>query len=165
MRALPCCDQSKTVNVLQLISQLCLPLQVDAEDDSQWTPLIIASSARHVDCVSELLDFRASAETSTAYQQTALHYAASRNRIQNISLLLKVGSSVTQQDKYGSTPLHRATSRGNLEVTRLLLEAKANPNAQDGKGNTPLHLAVEGSHRKVFDELNKECRRRPRYCE
>ena len=100
---------------------------MDAEDDSDWSPLTIASSAGHTDCVNLLLSHGANSKSTTANGQTPLHYAASRARIPIITLLLNAGAPVSVQDSLGSTPLHRAASQGHTEAVRLLLDGRADP--------------------------------------
>ena len=64
-------------------------------DDSGWTPLIIASSAGHIECVQLLLPLSPSLNSHTHTGQTALHYAASKNRLAIAERLITAGAKVT----------------------------------------------------------------------
>jgi ankyrin repeat protein len=55
---------------------------VDVEDDSGWTPLIIAASAGHKPCVELLLSLDADVNAENSTKSTALHYAASKNHVE-----------------------------------------------------------------------------------
>ena len=70
-------------------------LQVNDGDDSGWTPLIIASSAGHIECVQLLLSLSPSLDSHTHTGQTALHYAASRNRLAIAEQLITAGAKVS----------------------------------------------------------------------
>ena len=77
------------------------------KDDSDWTPLIIASSAGHLDIVRMLVERGASVNEVTAEGRSALLYAASKGRDSIVQFLLEKGADVNKADKLGATPLHR----------------------------------------------------------
>jgi len=86
---------------------------INARNDSTWTPLHAAAFSFHVfkfQCVQALLDKKADVNASS---------------------------------RLNSTPLHLACEKGAVETVKLLLQAKANPNARDRFDITPLHLAVQ----------------------
>ena len=80
---------------------------VNVKDDSDWTPLIIASSAGHLDIVRMLVERGASVNEVTAEGRSALLYAASKGRDSIVQFLLEKGADVNKADKLGATPLHR----------------------------------------------------------
>lgn len=143
----------RTHEILFSLSILCFHPQVNAKDDSGWTPLIIASSAGHSDCADLLITAGADLSCVTSNGQICLHYAASRNRVAIVETLIAAKVDVKARDNYGSSPLHRAASVGHLKVVKLLLKAGADPNAQDKEGNTSLHMAADGRNKEVFDNL------------
>lgn len=56
--------------------------KIDVEDDSGWTPLMIAASAGHKPCVDLLLSLNADVNAENSTKSTALHYAASKNHVE-----------------------------------------------------------------------------------
>ena len=87
----------------------------DLKDESRWTPLIIASSAGHEDCVHLLLGSGAKVDACTDQGRSSLLYACSKNRQAIVKKLLDEGATLDLQDKLGATPLHRAAGCGHLE--------------------------------------------------
>ncbi|XP_068761690.1 26S proteasome non-ATPase regulatory subunit 10-like isoform X2 [Montipora capricornis] len=119
-------------------------------DESQWTPLMIASSAGRDAIVSMLIGYGADVNSINEGGQTPLHYAASRNRYEIAEYLLQNGAAVNAQDKTSaSTPLHRAASRGHSKMVKLLLKHSANCDIQDIEGNTALHMACQEERAEV----------------
>ncbi|CAG9772144.1 unnamed protein product [Ceutorhynchus assimilis] len=114
---------------LKLVTYLIeLGSPIDPLDDTETTPLILASSAGHEQVVSLLIDKGAKIDQQSTNGHSALH-----------------GADINITDKRGSTPLHRASSKGNLEIIKILLE-RANDlkiNHRDVYGNSALHLACE----------------------
>ena len=88
---------------------------VDAVDDTRWTPLIIACSAGHEAVVKLLLSAGASVNLCTDQGRSPLLYSASRNRQSIAKMLLDELADVNLQDKLGATPLHRAVGCGHVE--------------------------------------------------
>ncbi|CEP09250.1 hypothetical protein [Parasitella parasitica] len=121
---------------------------VNSQDkDAQWTPLMIAVSAGHLEVVKILLQNQADPALENDTKQTALHYAASKNRIDIARLLIEHQAPVNQLNRYKQTPLHQAASSGHIKIIELLLvEGKARVNPKDIQGNTPLHHACEEEH-------------------
>ena len=87
----------------------------DVRDDSRWTPLIIASSAGHEDCVHLLLGAGAKVDACTDQGRSSLLYACSKNHQSISKKLLDEGANINLQDKLGASPLHRASGCGHLE--------------------------------------------------
>ena len=80
---------------------------VDIKDDGGWTPLIIASSAGHMDIVQMLVEKGAKVNEVTDEGRSPLLYAASKGRENIASFLLSHGADPNKGDKLGATPLHR----------------------------------------------------------
>ncbi|KAL1505241.1 hypothetical protein ABEB36_004848 [Hypothenemus hampei] len=131
---------------LKLVTHLLdLGCPVDPMDDTETTPLILASSAGHSSVVNLLIDKGAQIDQQSSNGHSALQYAASKGWIPICIKLIESGANINITDKRGSTPLHRAASKGNLEIVKILLEHIDNLkiNHRDIYGFSALHLACE----------------------
>ncbi|KAI0907888.1 ankyrin [Ustulina deusta] len=112
----------------------------NVEDDSGWTPLMIAASVKDGDAVVHLLLSRGA--------DTALHFAASKNNLDVARKLFanEPPASARVRDKRGQYPLHRAAAVGSEPMVKLLLENRSPLNATDNVGYTALHHAIAEGH-------------------
>ncbi|KAI0443283.1 ankyrin [Xylaria telfairii] len=112
----------------------------DVEDDSGWTPLMIAASVKDGDAIVDLLLQRGA--------DTALHFVASKNNLEVARKLFanKPSASSRVRDKRGQYPLHRAAAIGSTPMVKLLLDNHSPLNATDVAGYTALHHAVAEGH-------------------
>ncbi|RWS06564.1 26S proteasome non-ATPase regulatory subunit 10-like protein [Dinothrombium tinctorium] len=134
------CSQGDLRKAVDLIAKA----SVDPVDELGWTPLMIASSAGHLDIVSALIESGANVNACNNNGQTSLHYAVSKNHVRIASLLTEHGADINARDNYGMTPLHRAAAKGHLPIVELLVKCnKLDINVCDDLGNTPLHFASE----------------------
>ncbi|KAI1276643.1 ankyrin [Xylaria sp. FL0933] len=118
-------------------------------DDSGWTPLMIAASVKDGDVLVELLLSRgADVNHKNQNGQTALHFVASKNNLEVARKLFaaKPPASARVRDKRGQYPLHRAAAVGSVPMVKLLLEHNSPLNATDNAGYTALHHAVAEGH-------------------
>ncbi|XP_066150230.1 26S proteasome non-ATPase regulatory subunit 10-like [Euwallacea fornicatus] len=131
---------------LKLVTHLIeLGSPIDPRDDTETTPLILASSAGHTQIVCLLIDKGAILDQQSSNGHSALQYAASKGWVPICIKLLENGANINITDKRGSTPLHRAASKGNLEIVNLFMEHidDLKINYRDIYGNSALHLACE----------------------
>lgn len=140
--------------VKKLLKDCGPSLDIDCKDEMNWTPLIIACSAGHLEIVKLLLGAGASVNSRTTNNQTALHYAASKNHLDICKLLNAAGADLNARDKLRQTPLHRAVLRAGEKLVEFLTSLpKIQLNAQDSVGNTPLHLACEEEREAIIKLL------------
>ncbi|XP_072391351.1 uncharacterized protein [Diabrotica undecimpunctata] len=131
-------------NVKLVTYLLKLGSPVNSSDDTDMTPLILASSAGHTEVVKLLLKKCDDVNHKNAQGHSSLQYAASKGWTEICAMLLEKGADVNIQDERGSTPLHRAASKGLLSVLGILLSCPdIKVNVKDIYGNTPLHYACE----------------------
>nr|CAI5865967.1 unnamed protein product [Callosobruchus analis] len=133
-------------NVKLVTYLIDLGTPINPADDTDSTPLILASSAGRSEIVRMILERCDDVNHKTSQGHSALQYAASKGWTEICKYLLDNGADINIADERGSTPLHRAASKGNMTVLSLFLTDHAdelNINIRDFYGNTPLHLACE----------------------
>lgn len=119
------------------------------------TPLHLAISRNHVDCVKVLIKYGANVEYQMGAEKvTPLMWAAQLGHHKIVQLLREVGSArVEARDRYQRTALMHAASVGNTRSLAFLLKLGANPMAFDSSGNTALHYACAYGWLSCVDEL------------
>ncbi|ATY61803.1 Ankyrin repeat-containing domain [Cordyceps militaris] len=129
----------------------------DVQDESGWTPLMIAVSVpESEDVIKVLLKAGADINEKNNGGQTALHFVASKKNIETAKLLLEHKASTRVKDRRGLYPLHRAAAAGSAPLCLLLLRKLSPTNPQDFEGYTPLHHAVAEGHGDTAVALLKE---------
>ena len=106
------------------------------------TPLHIAASRGHDECVEALLQLDAPIMQRNAAGKTALHLAIESGRSSIVRIFIKHASvfATTEDD---DTPLHIAAARGHGECVEALLQLDAPIMQRNAAGKTVLHLAIE----------------------
>ncbi|KAM0806867.1 putative Ankyrin repeat domain-containing protein [Seiridium cardinale] len=145
---------SNQPEIVQLLAQQ-KQFDPDVEDDSGWTPLMIAASVKDGEkLVGMLLGWGADVnQTSNHHEmhnngQTALHFVASKNNLEIARLFFdnKPPASARVRDKRGQYALHRAAAVGSVPMINLLIKNKSPLNATDSAGYTALHHAIAEGH-------------------
>lgn len=121
---------------------------IDDADDTNATPLILATLKGSLPIAKLLLERGANVNHRNANGHTPVKYAGSKNHKDLLVHLLDVGGDPNTRDHIGDTPLHRVASMEHHDCLRILLthlKTKANiaVNAQNNQGYTALHLACE----------------------
>uniref|UniRef100_A0A8C2ZAY0 Uncharacterized protein n=1 Tax=Cyclopterus lumpus TaxID=8103 RepID=A0A8C2ZAY0_CYCLU len=129
-------------------------LEVDVCSPEGRTPLSLACSKGHQECVSMLLHHGSSPMTSDYTQKkTAIHAAAMNGHPECLRLLMSTNDqhiNVDVQDANGQTPLMLAVLNGHTECVYSLLSQGASVDNQDRWGRTALHRgAVTGQEESV----------------
>jgi ankyrin repeat protein len=125
---------------------------VDARDESNKTPLILAAQAGHARAVRTLLKLRADSNAADDDGVTPLIAAAAHGATHLVLRpLLEVGAYVNTQARNGATALFYAAGRGNNVAVQLLLQNRADPTLKTMDGETPLMAArrAENPERKA----------------
>ena len=110
---------------------------LNAEADTEWTPLIGAASFGHLEVVKLLLAKGAEVEAGKNHL-TALTGAAGSGHLEVVKQLLARNPDVDAKDRNGNTALMCAAGNGHLEVLKLLLKKGADVNATAKYGSTAL---------------------------
>ena len=126
------------------------------EADADWdgrTPLHVACSLGHADCVEALVKVGANVNTRRDSDLwTPLHCCAEKGQLDCVKLLLDAGAVSASVDKYGDTAMRVAEIYGHHHVMRLL---KTHENQQAcGCGSDELHRdsKVKGKEREALEK-------------
>ncbi|KAI0455725.1 ankyrin repeat-containing domain protein [Xylaria acuta] len=109
-----------------------------------YTPLTLATQARHIEAIQFLLDQGLSPNILDDEGQTPLGTAIETDNIEVAQLLLDTGAEVDLADPLGRTPLSMAAKYNRLQAIQLLLDRGAEVNSRDEVGRTPLLYAAMG---------------------
>ena len=118
----------------------------------QTSPLHVAASQGHEQCVLMLLENGADVGANSRHRRTALHDASSEGHLGTLMILLQHGAEVSATSSCGSTGLHDAASSGHVEVLKLLLQHGAEVSPRAKNNTTPLHHAVFGDSGALGDD-------------
>jgi len=132
---------------------------VNAQNISDNTPLLMACNKGHTDTVRELLKHKAD---MTIYGKpdglTALHaavvFGGSEGYVDTAALLLEAGAPINYKSMDGMlTPLHCASAKGHVACVKLLLQKGADVHALDKFNSTPLRIAASNAN--ALENLDK----------
>ena len=126
---------------------------VNARDNDQATPVLLASFCLKLKVAEKLLQNSAEVNAVNIHGQNALHlvsqnllYDDEKSGTKLGRLLLVNGVDMNGRDNEGRIPLHMAGYYGQVGVAEALLEYAAQVNATDISGHTPLHQVILGNH-------------------
>jgi ankyrin repeat protein len=130
--------------------------------ESLNTPLSLAASNGHVDCVESLLANSAKDDRSENWLELAKLYKAARegDEVTGLEILERGSIATTWKDEAGCTLLHLAAENGCVNLIRLLLQRDDSTiNWQNERKDTPiLHASRKqpyGKRSEVLRELLK----------
>jgi len=128
---------------LSLLKELISAGQpINVFDISHRTPLHLAVSGGHFDCVEWLLKSGADPDS----QARGEDHSSPLHQVKDdavCDLLLQWKANVNAKDGWGYTPLHIAAKDGHKLVVQNLLSHGARLNTPDDMKRTPLHLAAQ----------------------
>lgn len=127
---------------------------VNARDNDNMTPFVVAFFGGHKDIAIQLIDAKADLDGETPNGNTCLDLAVSEKDMKFVRLLLENGASVTKSE--GRRPvgiLRMSVQQGNLEITTILLSHGASPFEVDDEGLTATHDAVQADDPAMLETL------------
>ena len=130
-------------------------VDVHADDNVGWPPMVRAALYGQLRIVEILLDRGADPLKGTVGDRLPLHFAAEAGHLAVVSLLLKQPSvDPNFKDYTGQTALFKAANNGHHEVVELLLQQKGiEPDAVSKDGFTPLLQTIFEKHKQVVKLL------------
>ncbi|CAL8361925.1 unnamed protein product [Arctogadus glacialis] len=132
-------------------------LEVDVRSPEGRTPLSLACSRGHQECVSLLLHHGATPMARDySHKRTAVHAAALNGYPECLRLLMSGNNqhtSVDVQDSNGQTPLMLAVLSGHTECVYSLLGQGASVAAKDRWGRTALHRGAVTGQKECVEAL------------
>ncbi|NWU28647.1 ASB10 protein, partial [Dyaphorophyia castanea] len=134
----------------------------EAVSDRGYRPLHLCKSSDSIECVRQLLQHGASANSRTEEENdTPLHVASRHGLAEHVQLLLHHGAELEVKNKEGQTPLNAACAQRHqpqdmdryYRVCQLLVESGACINAADQDRQHPLHLACKNANAQIAELL------------
>ena len=122
------------------------PTAVVAEDEKGRTPLHLAASNGHADCVSELYICGAEMENADDRGFRAAHCAAANGHTTTLERLWEAMIDLNAEAESGMTPGSVAAANGRLEVLKLLQGWGGDLRKKTSSGASNLHRAARGGH-------------------
>ncbi|XP_008633500.1 PREDICTED: ankyrin repeat and SOCS box protein 10 [Corvus brachyrhynchos] len=153
------CDLARTDCVRLLLGSGADP---EAVSEDGYRPLHLCKSSDSIECVRQLLQHGASANSQTEEENdTALHVASRHGLAEHVQLLLRHGAELEVKNKEGQTPLNAACAQHHqpqdmdryYRVCQLLVESGASINAADRDQQHPLHLACKNANAQIAELL------------
>lgn len=136
-------------DLAEINAQLANGADVDAADESGWTPLITAASAGYSHIADRLLQAGADAHLTTREGRSAFFYAVSRCKVPVIDLFIQNDLQDWKKDKLGFNAVHRAlcNTACTEDLLQMLQNAEAPFSVADPEGNLPIHIACYENRR------------------
>lgn len=126
---------------------------VNAYNDVQYTPLLLACATGKAESAEVLIEKGANLRTKTPASDTALHLAVQAGTASITNLLLCKGMKINLVNQANETPLHVAALHNQGALVGLLVNAGAKINAVTKELVTPLHIASQRGNTAVAQQL------------
>lgn len=131
-------------------------VNINKQDPSGRTPLMLASYNGHAEVVRFLLENKADPNTADNQGRTPLIFAASGSFPETVETLLENGAEPNKVDEAeGWSPLMWAAAEGNEQVVNVLLNHGADPTLEDKDKETARDFASNNGHSKVAELLKQ----------
>ena len=128
-----------------------------AECRSGTSPMILAVTSGHLDCLREILRYSDELDLTSVLSDngaTLAHIAARKGDLEALKAVITAEQSLCEVgDIRGATPLHVCAYHGHLDCLDCLLDNGAEANVGDFDGATPVHFAAASGHLECLKQL------------
>ncbi|XP_018411360.1 PREDICTED: histone-lysine N-methyltransferase EHMT2 [Nanorana parkeri] len=141
-------------------------VNVNAQDNGGWTPIIWAAEHKHIEIISMLLTRGAdvtlqdnvSIYLSVSEKNICLHWASFTGSAEIAEVLLNAQCDLHAVNFHGDTPLHIASREGFIHCVNLFLSRGADTEVRNNEGDTPCDLTLEHTDVWYALQLNRKIR-------
>ncbi|XP_064407988.1 histone-lysine N-methyltransferase EHMT2 isoform X2 [Latimeria chalumnae] len=143
---------------LEMVHFLLSTGQVDinAQDNGGWTPIIWAAEHRHIEAIKMLLARGADVTLRDNEENICLHWASFAGSADIAEVLLNAQCDLHAVNFHGDTPLHIAAREGYHDCVILFLSRGADIDIPNKEGDSPLDLALESTDVWFALQLNRK---------
>jgi ankyrin repeat protein len=150
----PLCAVSRDGGNVETVKTLIgLGADINTEDYSGWTPIMLASWRPYKEVVDVLLDAGADLQVGTENGEQLLVDAVSSGLEKLFAELVNKNTSLTILNEYGGTLLHSAAEGGSSGIVESLISLGFDVNKADRYGWSPIHIATEQGHNGIISFL------------
>uniref|UniRef100_A0A8C5WZ86 [histone H3]-lysine(9) N-methyltransferase n=1 Tax=Laticauda laticaudata TaxID=8630 RepID=A0A8C5WZ86_LATLA len=151
---------AKNGNV-EMVSLLLSTGQVDvnAQDNGGWTPIIWAAEHKHIEVIRMLLTRGADVTLTDNEENICLHWASFTGSAEIAEVLLNAQCDLHAVNFHGDTPLHIAARESYHDCVLLFLSRGADTEIRNKEGDLPVDLTLENSDVWFALQLNRKIRR------
>lgn len=140
------------ISIIRILIEEC-GLDVNAQTNLGFTPLMIAAAYNLPECVKLLLEYGANVNLSNYIGLTALFYAVKSHCYDAARLIVEAGVDVNYvyKNNWHWTALHLAARTGDEAIVKLLLDHGANIDILTYKAESATALAAIYNHYKCIE--------------
>ncbi|XP_073454524.1 histone-lysine N-methyltransferase EHMT2 isoform X2 [Aquarana catesbeiana] len=133
-------------------------VNVNAQDNGGWTPIIWAAEHKHIDVIRTLLTRGADVTLQDNEKNICLHWASFTGSAEIAEVLLNAQCDIHAVNFHGDTPLHISAREGFIHCVNLFLSRGADTEVRNNEGDTPCDLTLEHTDVWYALQLNRKIR-------
>ncbi|XP_075042642.1 histone-lysine N-methyltransferase EHMT2 isoform X2 [Mixophyes fleayi] len=133
-------------------------VNVNAQDNGGWTPIIWAAEHKHIDVIRMLLMRGSDVTLEDNEKNICLHWASFTGSTEIAEVLLNAQCDLHAVNFHGDTPLHIAAREGFSNCVNLFLSRGADTEVRNNEGDMPCDLTLEHTDVWYALQLNRKIR-------
>lgn len=135
-------DAAAANDTAGIITLLNAGADIDAQDKTGATPLLVATHQNNVQAALALIDAGADVNAKDSIDDSPYLYAGARGHLRILEATLTHGADLKSVNRYGGTALIPAAERGHVDTVRRLIAAGVEVDHVNRLGWTALLEAV-----------------------